>query len=220
MDKKKISKKIIIPAIILVLVIGITSIFLLNKNKKNTNNSSPSIETVNQNTDLENEIQTDVINQKISAEYNGNYKFKSIADISFAKEISRDSERLIYEYFTGAKDKASFRYYLDTNKAQNSKNEIITLVNGKYSKSINKKLTEQGLYFGNQNKSYVYTESNTGTIEINNKKHEIGFEISLNGYWIKNNLLTNSNIIYIREKFYYDNIEENFIYVTYIYEMV
>lgn len=221
MDKKKLfSKKVIIPIAILVLVIALTSIFLVSKKSTNTNNSDTPIENVSQNNDIETKIQTDVLTQNVCVNYNGNYVFKAVADISFPKDISSDSEKLAYKYFCGSTSKNSFLYYLYENKTRDSKNEIITLVNGKYTKSQNNKTISTGLFFGNENKSYVFTEDENGTSEFNGKNHKIDFEISLNGHWLSNNILDTNDIIYIREKFYYDNIQESFIYVTYIYEMI
>lgn len=221
MDKKKLfSKKVIIPIAILVLVIALTSIFLVSKKSTGSNNSDTPAENVSQNNDIESKIQADVLNQNVCVNYNGNYVFKAVADVSFPKEISSDSKKLAYKYFCGSTSKNSFLYYLYNNKTRNSNNEIITLVNGKYTKSQNNKTISTGLYFGNESKSYIFIEDENGTIEFNGKNHKIDSEISLSGYWLSNNILDANNIIYLREKFYYDNIQESFIYVTYIYEMI
>lgn len=219
MEKKKIfSKKILIPIIVLVLVISVTSIFLLNK-KSNTKETQ-FVEPINNIALIEANINNDVLNLNVCVNYNGNYKFEAIADISIPNDITKENEYLIYKSFTGAEDKNSFLCYLYSQKIIDSKNEKISLINGKYTKSISSNKKEQGLYFGNADKSYIYIEDDSATIEIYGKKHKTGSEISLTGYWLPNPNNNQSKYIYIREKFYYDNINSSFIYVTYIYKMI
>lgn len=222
MDKKKIfSKKIIIPVILLVLVLSITSIFLVAKNsKKDKNNIAPEVEVVNQTKIIENEINKDVTNRKICSEYNGNYTFKSVLDITFDEEMSDESEKLLYKYISGCPDKNSFIYYMNTLSRQQKDGQIISLIEGKYTKSKNKIKLESGLYYGNLNKSYVFVEDKNGTIEIDKRYHKISFEISLNCYWLNNMIHNNVNSLYIREKYTYDSVAGNYFYITYLYEFM
>lgn len=221
MDKKKVfSKKIIIPIIALVLIVSAICVFLITNNKKPNNPEAPDASNVSQNEIIENQINTDVLNRMVCEEYNGNYTFKSIVDVSFDKKISYESEKTIYRSICGASDKNSFIRYLYTKKLNESKNEIITLVNGKYTKSQGNKKIENGVFYGNLNKSYIFIQDKNGATEINGRTYSISSELSLTGYWIINNI-SNSNItIYIREKFVYDEISGSYINVTYAYELM
>lgn len=217
MTKKKLILRIFTPIVLVAVTISAISLFVGQKpSKTNTPNAS----FVSHNLDIESQIQSDVINQKISSEYNGNYVFKTIIDVSFNKNISNASENLAYEYISGYPDKNTFLYFMNKKKLAESKDEIITLVNGKYTKTKNSKKISEGIYFGNNNKSYVYTEDKNGTIEIDEFLYSIDLEISLTAYWIKNINSPSPNVIYIREKYIYDELASNFMYITYAYEMI
>lgn len=221
MDKKKIfSKKIIIPVVILILVVSAICIFLITNNKKDNKPAAPDASNVSQTEVIENEINIDVLNKKICQEYNGNYTFKSIVDVSFDRKISYENEKLIYGSISGFSDKNSFIYYLYNKKVNDSKNEIITLVNGKYVKTKNNRKVENGIFYGNLNKSYVYVLDKDGSIEIDNRNYSIVSEISNTGYWLVNNIDQESTTIYIREKYVYDNVSGNYLYVTYAYSQI
>lgn len=217
MTKKKIIKRIVIPIVLLVAVVSTICIFAVNKKPKQ---EIPIATVVNQEIDIEDIIQTDVINLKICPEYNGNYVYKSIKDVSFSEDTSASSEEFAYEYISGYPDKNSFLYFLNKQKLSETKNEIITLVNGKYTKTNNKEKIEEGLYYGNLDKSYVYVENQDGTIEIEDTMYSIELEISHTAYWLEQNITPSSTKIYVREKYIYNEHSSNFLYITYVYEML
>ena len=220
MSKKKIAKKIIIPILLLALIATAICIFAINKKP---NSTPPSVSQVSQNNNIdtvENNIKTDVINQKVSPEYNGNYIYKSIKDVSFSKDISSTSESLTYEYISGYPDKNTFLYFLNKQKTTEAKNEILTFLNGNYTQTVNSSKINEGIYYGNKDKSYVYVEDETGNVEIDGTKYSIELEISFTAYWLDKPVTPSSTRIYVREKYIYDELASNFLYVTYVYEMV
>lgn len=220
MSKKKIAKKIIIPIVLLVMIASAVCFFAVNKKSPE---APPSVSHVNQNNDIttiENKINTDVINQNVCYDYNGNYVYKSIRDVSFNKEISSASETLTYEYISGYPDKNTFLYFLNKQKKAETKNEILTFLNGCYTKTVNSSKAAEGIYYGNSDKSYVYIESENGSIEIDETKYSIELEISFTAYWLEKPPTPSSTKIYVREKYIYDELASNFLYVTYVYEMI
>lgn len=222
MHKKKIAKKIIIPVILLVMIASAVCIFAINKKPKT---SPPPVSQVSQNNNnidkIEAIISADVINQKVCSEFNGNYVYKSIKDVSFNKDIPSSSESLTYEYISGYPDKNTFLYFLNKKKVEETKNEIITLISGSYTKTINSTKVSEGIYYGNLDKSYIYIENEKGSIDIDETKYSIELEISFTGYWLDRPPVTPSSTkIYVREKYIYDELASNFLYVTYVYEMI
>lgn len=224
-EKKSKAKKIIISIIIVVLIVATAiTVFLVvrnNKNKKNTNNSP--VENVGQSSNIEAEVQSDVINQKICVEYNGNYAFLSVMHIEFDTNMSiSDKNKVFYSISNKqAKDENTFRSYLINQKTSTSSKEIITLVNGKYTKSIGETRAESGLYFGNLDKSIIFKEDENGSTIIDERNYSPSIEISHTGYWLPNLLPDKqNNTIYIHEKINYGNVGEKFIYVTYAYRMI
>lgn len=230
-DKKTKTKKIIISVLIIALIATAVCVFLVSKNKKSGNNSNDVIIPIGQTSTIESQINSDVINQKVCPEYNGNYSFYGIADISFTESLSRYDEQQIYNFISGTtiKDKNTFIHWLNNQKRYESTGEIISLIQGKYTKSIGQTKAESGLFFGNLNKSIVFLRDPEGTTIVDEKTYSQAFDISENGYWLSPKVqekfaeIENKEdieILFIREKFYYGNKIQKFFYVTYAYKMI
>lgn len=230
-EKKKKIKKIIISVLIIALIATAVCVFLVTKNKKNKKDSSSTIIPVSQNSTIESQISSDVINQKVCAEYNGNYIYYSFADITFTESISKYDEIQIYQSIAGSNinDKNSFIHYLNNKNNHNYTKESITLVNGKYTRSIGQTMIENGLFFGNLDKSIIFLKNPNGQTIIDEKNYSPSFEISQTGYWLSkplidsfNKLKTNDNLdfIFVREKIFYGNNIQKYFYVTYAYQMI
>lgn len=214
--KIKLSKLNIVLIVILTLLLTSVCIFVIkNKQKHETPKYSPS-----ELEQIEIDINKDVVNNIIRTEYNGNYKFSSVVDISFEEDLTNAEQKEIFKSISGAKDKNTFATYLYNNKKSSSSGEIICFNDGAYSKSKNNSVVEKGLYYGNLNKSYVYVQNKNGTVIINNTPHSIDFEISKTAYWSSKNISQSETKIFIREKYYYDEVNDKFLYVTYSYEKV
>ncbi len=218
MEKKKLAKRIIIPIILVAVIASAVIIFAVNKKPK----TNPPIVSVvsQQERDIEFEINNAVINHNVSKEYNGNYVYKSIKDISFANDISEDTKALVFKHFTGKSDENAFRLYLNKQKLSENQNEYITLIEGQYTKTINSQKVSEGFYFGNLDKSYIYVENPKGNVEIKDSKYSIELEISQTAYWLDKTIIPSPTTIFVREKFIYDELASNFMYITYVYEMV
>lgn len=214
--KVKLSKINIVLIVILSLLLTTVCLFVIKNNQKRDIATKPAISALEQ---IELDIKKDVANNNVQSEYNGKYKLSSIVDISFEENLSNEEETAIYSIFN-AKDKNTFATYIYNNKKSSTSDEIICFSDGLYSKSKNRLIIEKGLFYGNLNKSYVYVQNNNGTVMINNILHSIDFEISKTAYWVSKNLNGNDTKIYIREKFYYDETNNKFFYVTYSYERV
>ncbi len=219
-EKKSKAKKIIISVLIVVLIVSTICIFAVIKTKKKKNNADI-INPVTQSPSIEEQINSDIINQKICTEYNGNYIFSSVVDIYFDDDLTIAEQNYAYYSISNTvKDKNSFVYYLTVQNNPATTKEKITLVNGKYTKVSGTTKTEKGRYYGNLDKSYVYITDPNGSITLNGQNYSKAFEISQTGYWISNKLSASSTTIYLREKLSYGNVGNKYLYVTYAYEMV
>lgn len=224
-EKKSKLKKILIPIIIVVLIAIAICLFFVIKSKNNKKNNDNTAENVNSGSNIETQINADVINQKVCVEYNGNYIYDSIINVEFDGTLSTEDKNKIYKSIAKnnvhVKDANTFGNYISNIKKYENSKEIITLVNGKYTKSIGSTKAESGLFFGNLNKSIVYKKDAKGATTINEINYSQSFEISQTGYWLQNNLSgNNGDIIYVREKVHYGNTGEKFVYITYIYKMI
>lgn len=224
-EKKSKLKKILIPIIIIVVIAAAICLFFVIKSKNNKKNNNNSAENVSNSSNIEEQINSDIINQNISVEYNGNYIFSSILNIEFDGNPSIDEKNKIYKALANnnirVKDANTFGNFISDKKDYKKTKEIITLVNGRYTKSIGSTMAESGLFYGNLNKSLIYVKDSDGPTIINGSKYSSSFEISLTGYWLPNNLSSNNgSYIYIREKVHYGNTGEKFVYITYMYEMI
>lgn len=220
MHKKKIAKKIIIPVILLVMIASAVCVFAINKKPKASPPPASNVSQNNNNSNIEAKVSADVINQKVCSEFNGNYVYKTVKDVSFNKDIPASSESLTYEYISGYPDKNTFLYFLNKQKLEETKDEIITLINGSYTKTVSSKKVAEGIYYGNQDKSYIYVENEQGSINLDNVKYSIELEVSFTAYWLERPITPSSTKIYVREKYIYDELASNFLYVTYVYEMI
>ena len=219
MSKKKLAKKIIIPIILIALVASAITVFAVTKKKSKETPPIVSIVT-NEERDIEFEIQNAVANHNICKEYNGNYNYKSITDVSFANEISDKDKALTFKYITGSPDENAFRLYLNKKKLAEQKDEFISLIEGQYTKTNAGLKSGEGFYYGNLDKSYIYVENPEGTIEMEDGKYSIELEISQTAYWLDKTVIPSPTTLYVREKYIYDELSSNFMYLTYVYEMV
>ena len=230
-EKKSKVKKIIISVLIVALIATAICVFFVSKNNKNKNSNQNNVTPVSQSSSIEGQINSDVINQKVCPEYNGNYIFYGVADISFTESLTRYDEYQIYQSIAGSsiKDKNTFIHWLNGQKSYSKTGEIISLIQGKYTKSIGQTKAESGLFFGNLNKSIVFLKDQNGTTIIDEKKYSQAFDISETGYWLSESLRNSFakieknddiEIVFIREKFEYGNNVKKFFYVTYAYQMV
>ena len=224
-EKKSKLKKILIPIIIVVVIAIAICLFFVFKSKNNKKNNNNTAENVSSSSNIETQINIDVINQKVCVEYNGNYIYDSIINVEFDGEFSNEEKNKIYKSIAKnnihVKDANTFGNYISNIKKYENSNEIITLVDGKYTKSNGSAKVELGLYYGNLNKSIIYNKDDKGTTVINEINYTPSFEISQTGYWLQNNTSTNNGkSIYIREKVYYGNTGEKFVYISYKYKMI
>ena len=219
-NKSKI-KKILIPIIIVLVLIAIAIIiFVVVKNKKKAPTPPPVTEVVSQKPSVDEVINSDILNQKVSKEYNGNYKFKSIMEVQFDTELTLEEQNSAYKAIANVSDKTSFLYYLRNKKNIEKIDETITLIDGKYTKSIGTTTAESGLYFGNLNKSAIFTKDENGSTIICDSPYSLTYEISQTGYWITNIIPSPNNIIYIREKITYGLLKDKCLYVISAYQMI
>lgn len=214
--KVKLLKISMVFIVILALILTAVCVFII-KNKQKHETPKPTLSELEL-TELN--IRKDVANNTVCTEYNGDYKINSVVDISFEDNLSIQEQNNIFNNIAGTKDKNSFANYLYQSKKNSENNEILCLHDGVYSKTKNNIKLQKGLYFGNLDKSYVYVENINGTIIINNITHSIDFEISKTAYWTSKNLTSSTTKIYVREKYYYDEISGKFFYVTYAYEQM
>ena len=181
-EKKSKLKKILIPIIIVVLIAIAICLFFVIKSKNNKKNNDNTAENVNSGSNIETQINADVINQKVCVEYNGNYIYDSIINVEFDGTLSTEDKNKIYKSIAKnnvhVKDANTFGNYISNIKKYENSKEIITLVNGKYTKSIGSTKAESGLFFGNLNKSIVYKKDAKGATTINEINYSQSFEIS------------------------------------------
>lgn len=215
---KKVSKKVIIPITILLLITFVVGVFVAFKPKKKTNNDAPPVSSpVKELAQIKNNISKDVANNNISVDYNGNFSYYTVVEITFEDELSISEQNAILKQISNCNNKNGFALYLD--KQKSSQNEKIILNNGNYTKQKNGIDVEKGLFYGNTDLSYVYVEKEDGKITISEKPHSLEYEISLSGYWITKKVKSSSTIVYLREKVYYGVENQKYFYVTYSYKM-
>lgn len=219
MSKKKISKKILIPIIATVLVVITSiSIFFVSKNNKKSEQNLPEISDVSLKTniaDIEKQITIDTLNRNIPANLAGKYVYSSIIDLVYEENAVSVDPALSYTQIN--KDtKDQLQAYLHKIKHSHF-NEYISLYNGKYRKQNNNILAEEGFYYGNDNKSYLFIKNPSGTIEQDSNNYSMSYEVSLTGYWLSSTQENDGTNLYVREKIL---CNDKFLFVTYLYKMV
>lgn len=217
---KKISKKIFIPIIIAMLIISSLAIFLVVKNNQKSTKSDNEITNVNQGNTIDQQANIDILNQKICADFRGNYVYDKVVGVTFEDNVSIEDQEKIFRSIAGVSDKNSYIYKLNTEKAVELSKETISLIGGNYSRIKNNRITEIGLYFGNADKSAIFVKDKNGSTEIDETNYTEKYDISLTAYWLNNITNAQNNKIYIREKVFYGSVGEKYFYVTYEYKMI
>lgn len=220
MCKKKISKKILIPIIatVLVVIASISIFFVIKNNQKTEQQNIPEASDVSlkKNIDeIEKQITIDTLNKNIPVNLAGKYVYSSIIDLVYEENAVSVDPGLSYTQIN--KDtKDQLQAYLHKIKHSHF-NEYISLYNGKYLKQNNNILAEEGFYYGNDNKSYLFIKNPYGTIEQDGNNYSISYEVSLTGYWLNSTQENDGTKLYVREKILCNN---KFFVVTYLYKMV
>ena len=216
-NKKHLSKKIIFPLVLVVVAVVVIGCFFAFRKPKDSQSSAPAVDIVAQ---YDKESYAAALRLEKCPDYNGNYKFTSVLDVSFDEDYSTQQQNIIFQAINGSRDKNEFISKIhDKKQKQAAENEIITLANNKYTKSKNGSTLEYGVFYGNRNKSYVYINDSTGTITIEGIRYSEGFEISLTGYWISN-IVSSNNTLYIKEKYKYGTLSDKYLVVTYQYNLI
>ena len=126
-EKKSKLKKILIPIIIVVLIATAVCLFFVFKAKNNNKKNNNPVENVNSNS-IESEINSDIINQKISPEYNGNYIFQAVMHIELDSNLSIDELNKTYKALANnnvnVKDANTYYSFLSDKKNYNKTKEI------------------------------------------------------------------------------------------------
>ena len=218
-EKKHLPKKVLIIIVVIALVVVFTSCFFLFKKKVSNDTPTQNTQFTSLQT-IDNAANAAALRRDYSVDFNGNYVYKSIADISFDKNLTLAQQNQIYNAICGAKDKNQFVAYLIQKTKNDTDGEIITLSNSKYIKSKNGKMLEYGLCYGDRNKSYIYKHNNSGTITIDNQNYSLNSCVSLTGYWLKDTIPSYGDILYIKQNYYYGTVTNSYLVVTYTYQMI
>lgn len=180
MEKKKKKKIVItisiIATIVIVLVVGLFFILKNVKNNKNDKNSASNVNMTNTEQKYQ-EAQNAIIRGEIPYDYNGNYSFSHIGNVSFNEKLSDEQIKLILSK-QGVKDINSLINKLYDKKTAESKNhsEIIVLNNGKFTRSYNetqKTIIEYGIFRGNNDLCDIRIKNKT------TNTHDLKYRMSL-----------------------------------------
>lgn len=183
MESKKKKKIVIIISIIAVCIIVAVSLFFVFKNVKDKKqNSNPATNvSLTTNEQKRKEAEKAIIRKETPYNYNGNYQFSHVGNITFNENLSSEQIKTILKSH-GVSDLNSFinkmnehelakkeSLVLNANTSQNGEGGRFTLSQNSPSKKIN----EYGIYYGNDDLSeiYIYNEKT--------KKHESKYRMSL-----------------------------------------
>lgn len=220
MCKKKIPKKILIPIIatVLVVITSISIFFVVKNNKKTEQDNTPEASNVALKltaSEIDKKVNQDVVNKNVSVNLTGKYIYSSIVELVYEENAISAYQNLTYTKIDNSKA-SQLQNYLHKLKHRHY-NEYISLYNGKYIKQNNNILAEEGFYYGNDDKSYIYIKNPDGTISQNNELYSISYEISQTGYWLNQTPENDGTQLYVREKILCNN---RFFLVTYLYKIV
>ena len=225
MESKKKKKVILTISLISVfLICAVIGTFLVMKNINKNKDSSGTPATNVSSTDSRLFAATkDIIEQKVSQNYNGNYQFKSVGAITFNENLTAQQiEKICVEHFKTT-DINGILYALnkDTKAEAENNKEVIVLRNGRYTKSQNgTTVIEKGRYFGNDDLSEISLLTSNG--------YKPTYEMSLTcikGELISSTITDDSNPTRTKLYFYRKITSKNnpnltLFTITYIYEMI
>lgn len=219
-NEKKSTKKVfvIIVSVIALLVIIVGCFFLFKKNT--APKTTPQFASQTGYNSIDRNSNAAALRHDYNVNYNGNYKYNSIMDITFDKDLSISEQRRIFSDICGAKDKNTFVAYMIKKRASIDNGVIITLCNGKYTKNKNGNILEYGLCYGDENKLFIYKRDNSGDITIYDEKYSLNSFVSLTGYWLPYTISSNYDVIYTQEKYYYDAQTDSYMILTCAYQMI
>lgn len=237
MESKKKKKIILIISLVSVFLIAavIGTLFVVKKINGKSNNNQPA---TNVSTSIEEklfEAEKAIIQEKVSANYVGNYKFKSICSLEYHKDLTHAQKVKLAEQY-GTRDPNGLLKLLENKKKQEVKlnGEILVFKtayddNGKqlglFTRST-KDTIQKGSFVGNDDLSEVKITKENRTVLTG--KNIITFEISktcINQEIISSPTADDTNPmrnhIYVYRKVYSKNDPNLVLFtVTYIYEMV
>ena len=225
-SKKKKKIAIIVTVISLVLIVAILGVFFVvqkvNKNNSEKNNAS----NVNYSTSRDDKLlqaTKDIIEEKVSPNYNGSFVFKDVI-----LNINSFNDKLDFEQITtiveskGAGDINGLRKLLIESKSNEvaGNKEVLTFKSGRYTKTYHGSyVVEKGRFYGNDDLSEVRI--------LKNGQYTPSFNISLN---IDEQQLINSasdttnpsgTKLYIYRDFYSNTDDKLVLFTaTYVYEMI
>lgn len=216
MSKKKNPKKILFIFLAIEMIITSFNVFFVVKNKQKDVKTIPEISNVAQQSSIEaieKKIKIDVTNKNIPNELNGNYYYSSIVEIVSENEAISSDKELTYTEINKISNN-SIKDELHLLKHRHF-NEYISFCNGKYIMQNNNVLAEEGFYYGNTDKTYIYIKNTNGTIEHEGTYYSISYTVSLSGYWLKTAQENDNTKLYVREKILCNG---KYYYVTYEYK--
>ncbi len=166
MESKKKKKIILIVSLVSIfLIVAVLGTFFTIKaiNNKDNDSSTPAT-NVNSSLGVDErlfEAHKAIMNEEVSADFNGNYKFKTVSSIIFNKDLNKEQIEKICA-LQGTNDPNGLQgKILETKKAEATQNnEVIVLKAkdgyGSYTRSYNSKdVIEYGRYFGNNDLSEI-----------------------------------------------------------------
>lgn len=179
MESKKKKKIVIIISIIAVCIIVAVSLFFVFKNAKDKKqNANPATNvSLTTNEQKRKEAEKAIIRKETPYNYNGNYQFSHVGNITFNENLSSEQIKTILKSH-GVSDLNSFINKMNEQKLTelNTYKESLVFQNGRFTRSHNspsKNIIEYGVYYGNDDLSeiYIYNEKT--------KKHESKYRMSL-----------------------------------------
>lgn len=221
-SKKK--KRIILISIlsfVLIAVIAISSIFIVKNSKDKKNKSNvPTSQNVSQ-TDT-NGINKDILDKKVSSNYNGTYVFNTIKDIEFSDKLNATEIRALYKNKNVSNKNELFDLLKKEKLSEKETGERIIIYNGNINKVIEKDNIStpiegtEGYFYGNDDLSEVTITNTNETffISLHYKSKDAAVVVS-------EKTSTNGTKLYVMRKIYskYDPTLV-LINITYEYDLL
>ena len=104
-NKKHLSKKIIFPLVLVVVAVVVIGCFFAFRKPKDSQSSAPAVDIVAQ---YDKESYAAALRLEKCPDYNGNYKFNSVIDVSFDEDYSTQQQNIIFQAINGSRDKNEF----------------------------------------------------------------------------------------------------------------
>ena len=169
MESKKKKKIILIVSLVSIfLIVAVLGTFFTIKaiNNKGNGNTTPAT-NVNSSLGVDErlfEAHKAIMNEEVSADFNGNYKFKTVSSIIFNRDLSKEQIEKICS-LQGTKDPNGLQgKILESKQAEAEENKEIIVLKakdgyGSYTRSYNttnvSEVVEYGRYFGNNDLSEI-----------------------------------------------------------------